>query len=310
MLKKGLFIITTIFFLFPQYLFAISSSTGTTGASFLKIGTGARPVGMGEAYVAVADDINSAYWNPAGLGTLSKFEVTAMHSIWFSDISYDYLAFAYPSEIGTFGINTTLVSMGTFEGYTINSQGEPVSSGSYTGRDLSIGLIYGYGFDKNIYVGGTLKFINETISDMSAIGIAGDAGFLWKDGLLDGFSIGCNVQNIGFMKYKNVSNSTPLNFKAGISIKPDETSIIAIDADIPTDNKPKINAGLELWMFPEMAVRAGYFYRFGDFDYSTRLVGLTIGAGFNISDYVFLDYAFVPYGNLGLTHRFSLTVKL
>src|SRR4029077_8125627 len=40
---------------------------GTSGAQFLKIGPGARPVGMGEAFTGVPDDIHAIYWNPAGL---------------------------------------------------------------------------------------------------------------------------------------------------------------------------------------------------------------------------------------------------
>lgn len=309
--KRGLsLVVLIVLFLFPQYLYAISSTTGTTAAAFLKIPAGARPSGMGETFVAIGDDVNAVYWNPAGLGTLDRAEVTAMHSIWFSDIKYDFLAFAYPTSIGTFGINATLVSMGTFEGYTIDSQNNPVATGYYTARDLSIGASFAYEVDTNIYIGGTLKYINEIIDDMSAYGFALDTGFLYKD-IIENVSIGLNIQNIGpAMKYKNVSSRMPLNFKIGVSAKPVRIFTYAIDFDIPTDNKLKLNTGIELWIQNLVAIRVGYSFRFGDFEYSTRLAGLSSGIGFKISNDYFLDYVFVPYGNLGNTHRFAISVKL
>ena len=61
------------------FLFSLANTTlagefskvGTVGAQFLKIGMGARYVGMGEASVACVNDAYSMYWNPAGLTQLS-----------------------------------------------------------------------------------------------------------------------------------------------------------------------------------------------------------------------------------------------
>src|SRR5207302_10246043 len=55
------------------------NQVGTSGAAFLKIGPGARPAAMGEAFTGVADDIHAIYWNPAGLATLRSPELTGMH---------------------------------------------------------------------------------------------------------------------------------------------------------------------------------------------------------------------------------------
>jgi hypothetical protein len=46
---------------------ALGGSAGTSAASFLELGFGARAVGMGEAFVAAADDPAAAHYNPAGL---------------------------------------------------------------------------------------------------------------------------------------------------------------------------------------------------------------------------------------------------
>ena len=74
----------------------------------MKIGPGARPVGMGEAFTGVADDIHAIYWNPAGLGTLKSPEMTGMHMQYFQNIQYEFAAFAYPTQrFGTFGFAVT-----------------------------------------------------------------------------------------------------------------------------------------------------------------------------------------------------------
>src|ERR1035437_9224154 len=83
-------------------------NVGTSGAAFLKIGPGARPAGMGEAFTGVSDDIHAIYWNPAGLGTIKTPEITGMHMQYFQSIQYEFAAFAYPTkEHGTLGFAVT-----------------------------------------------------------------------------------------------------------------------------------------------------------------------------------------------------------
>ena len=60
---------------------------GTTAANFLEIGVGSGPSAMGEAYVAVANDVSSIYWNPAGLASLSNPSALFMVQPWL-DLSF------------------------------------------------------------------------------------------------------------------------------------------------------------------------------------------------------------------------------
>jgi len=47
--------------------------------AFDRIGIGARPKGMGDAFTAISDDGNSIYWNPAGIARIEKSELSVMH---------------------------------------------------------------------------------------------------------------------------------------------------------------------------------------------------------------------------------------
>uniref|UniRef100_A0A7V3RH41 PorV/PorQ family protein n=1 Tax=candidate division WOR-3 bacterium TaxID=2052148 RepID=A0A7V3RH41_UNCW3 len=64
--------------------------------SFLDIGAGARPRALGNAFVAIADDANAVFWNPAGISSLKGVQITGMHSSLFFGTKYDYLAVAAP----------------------------------------------------------------------------------------------------------------------------------------------------------------------------------------------------------------------
>ena len=83
----------TVFFslLFGQYRF------GTTAANFLEIGTSSRAVSMGEAFVSLSDDVNSAYWNPAGLAFVSGLEFGASSQDWVVGITHSTFCLLYTS---------------------------------------------------------------------------------------------------------------------------------------------------------------------------------------------------------------------
>jgi len=76
-------------FMISQSLFA--GGEGTTGAQFLKLGIGARPAALGESFTGVADDINSLYWNPAGLAEIQQFEASVSGAALYEDIFYGFL---------------------------------------------------------------------------------------------------------------------------------------------------------------------------------------------------------------------------
>ena len=88
-------------------LWAQAGAGGST-VSFLKIPVGAREVGMGQAFTALASGANAVFWNPAGLSRLQGREVSATDARVFADVRFDTLAYAHPLGAGGAGPSGTL----------------------------------------------------------------------------------------------------------------------------------------------------------------------------------------------------------
>ncbi len=92
-ISGGLFLSLTLLMAFPQPSTAISKYAG----EFLSLGVGARPMGMGGAYVAISDGASAIYWNPAGLANTARRQILFMHAESFGGlVRQDYLGFALP----------------------------------------------------------------------------------------------------------------------------------------------------------------------------------------------------------------------
>src|SRR5437879_4580482 len=69
------------------------SKVGTSAAPYLQIPVGGPAIAMGGAFVSVADDATSLYWNAAGSALLTRNELVAVHTNWIADTRFDYGAF-------------------------------------------------------------------------------------------------------------------------------------------------------------------------------------------------------------------------
>ena len=95
-MRKTLKLIIIVIIISLPAIFLFSAGPGTSAANFLKLSIGARAVGMGESFVAVADDISSVYWNPAGLARINNNMISASHNVWFQDINYEFIGVGIP----------------------------------------------------------------------------------------------------------------------------------------------------------------------------------------------------------------------
>ena len=103
--------------------FALMGATAATAmndagvaGTYLRYGSSARSLALGNAVTGIADDAAIAYWNPAGLAQLRTMELTGMGATMYGDTRYSYLALGMPTERwGTFSVSGTFTSSGEFE---------------------------------------------------------------------------------------------------------------------------------------------------------------------------------------------------
>ncbi|MDI6703722.1 MAG: PorV/PorQ family protein [bacterium] len=301
-MRKGMIIIMLIgISLFCQSLQVSGeeADVGTTSAQFLKISKGARAIGMGGAFNAIADDVSTLYWNPAGLGQIKGLEATFSYISHFQDINFGSIGLVQPTRIGAFGIGVVYLGHKDIPGYDVRA----VSIGDYSANSMCVSLAYGKRFGKVILFGGSFNYISEKIENEDASGFAVDLGLFCKVPIKD-LSLGLVIKNLGQdIKFVKEDNPLPLNFKLGLSFKPLTSLILAADFTIPQDNEFYGGIGVEYWIKNIMALRCGYTT--GPQDEGPGVSG---GIGFNISRFV-VDYAFSPYGNLGENHALSLLVR-
>jgi len=279
-------------------------SAGTTGAQFLKIGCGARAIGMGEAFSSVVDDASAIYWNPAGLSQIEGGETSAMHAIWLEDISYDYLAYAQPLMKGSIGASVNYLSMSKMD--KLDENGD--KDGTFRPYDVAFNLAYAQKVG-SITGGVNVKFITQGIDGETGSAFALDLGTLHN--LSNRIQGAIVVQNIGSrIKFIEKSYALPLSIRLGLSCKLGEKFVLALDGVAPIDNDPNLHVGCEyvLDVIKSVAIALRLGYKTTTTSDLDALSGLSAGLGFNIKG-LNVDYAWVPYGDLGYTHRISLGIK-
>ena len=295
-----IFILLAIGFSLPV---CFAKGRGTTGANFLKIGVGARPLGMGGAFVAVADDANTIWWNPAGVATTKHKEMTLMYNEMGEDIRYQFLAYNQPVKKlrGGLGGSISYLSVSNIQGYSPGG----IKTKKLSTYDLGISLCYGLRILPSVSGGINFKFIGEKLAHKKASTYALDIGGLWKTPL-SGLQLGFSIQNLGGgLKFIQEKSSLPLNSKLGGAYEFEffgAQSIFAVDVNIPVDYSVFVNGGVECKIYNLIALRAGFKSKD---DLSS---GLRLGIGIGGKNLV-IDYSWFPRGDFEDSHRMSATLR-
>ncbi len=312
------------------------TKTGTTAASFLKIGVGARSVAMGGAFTAVANDVSAMYWNPSGLARLKTGEAAFHHIDWIADVDYDMAAAAIIVDgFGTFGASFTTMNVGEIE---VTTTSLPEGTGEkFTAGGTLINLSFARSLTDRFSIGGNVKYIRESIWNMSAQTVAIDIGTMYSAPVFNGIILGASISNFGskmrlegrdnLVLIKSGSNEDnivngmyeldsydlPLIFRVGIAtdaLNDDNNRItLAVDAVHPNDNTEYVNSGIEYSWANIVSLRGGWksaYERGGE-------QGLTLGGGIEYSfsepvNFV-VDYAYQDFGRLKAVHYFSFGLK-
>ena len=172
------------------------SKVGTTAATFLEIPVGGAAVGMGGAFVSLANDASSLYWNVGGISTIGKYDLHLSYMNWIADTKFNFAGLVLPlGDFGTFGLSFTSLSMDDMKVRTIE---KPEGTGElFSAGDISIGLSYARNLTDRFSIGFTIKYIQERIWHMTSQGWAIDAGTLFRTDILGGMVIGASISNFG-----------------------------------------------------------------------------------------------------------------
>lgn len=299
--------------LIPPHPFSKSAS-GTTGASFLKVPVGARALAIGEAHVAAAQGVEAVYYNPAGLsGTAQtgQHEIgatfsTLLETAYLSSLSY-VRAF---QDVGALGVGLVHHSQGPITSY--NALGDP--GDAFHPFDLALNAAFGREFWDDISLGASVKLIHSKLADVSGTGLAVDLGLQVHNAVDTGegpVDLGVAVQNFGPpFTLGSASDPLPLKIAAGLYWRAHKYWSLMADLNFPVDHDPYVGGGVELqYPFPGGSrgfLRGGYSMR--NAQDKKGLSGPTAGIGLDLPRLGF-DYAWVPFGDLGTTHRILITFR-
>ncbi|MBI4052354.1 MAG: PorV/PorQ family protein [Elusimicrobia bacterium] len=282
-----------------------ASGPGTSSADFLKIGLGARAVGMGGSFVGIADDASAIYWNPAGLSQMLQQEVGFLHTQWLNGITYEYGLYAYPhARWGTWAASLSLLQKNSIPSYDETGAGLGDVSVSHSVWSLGWGRSL---FSENLALGVGVKRIQEDLAGFSANSYAVDLGSLFSIYEHPVFRVaaGASVRHLGSHgAFISESEPLPRTLVLGLGMKAfDERLSLGLDGVFPRDQKVGyFTLGAEYWVHPMISVRAGYK---SGADIGT---GFSAGAGVRIQAFQF-DYAVADFGALGLTHRGGVSFR-
>lgn len=316
---------------------AAGAGTGVAkyAGEFISLGVGGRALGLGGAYVALANDVTAGYWNPAGLARIAYPQMTLMHDERFGSlVNYDYGAVAFPLGPRS-SLGFSLMRLGIDDipdtrnaGVDINgnltydptqfSRVDPNRVTYFNAADWALYMTYARSYSDDFSYGANVKVIRRELGDHSATGIGVDLGVWYTP--FDDLLLGANLQDITttFLAWDTGTNELIApTMKVGSAYFIEAFGgrfAPAVDFDIRFENRRSasmahlgpvsvdLHTGVEFAFRDLVALRVGY----------SDIKQLTLGAGIHLPK-LNIDYSFMKFDQteqLGNTHRISLTFTL
>jgi hypothetical protein len=311
------------------------SGAGTTAASFLEIGVGARAMALGGAYTAVADGPSALYYNPASIVWLAGYQFEFMHSDWLVDTNLDFVGAVIPLPFFNSSIGLSFVNLDYGE-QPVRTVERPEGTGElYEARDFAVAVTYAAALTERFSFGLTGKYISQSIWNVSGGTAAIDLGIFYRPAL-EGLQMGMSISNFGGeisltgrdldstsdpdedhenidrvpVTYKTDSFPLPILFRAGISYKREFGTLGSLlgtlDVQHPTNTTESISLGFEYGFKDMFFLRVGYSNLFEEYAEN----GLTLGLGLDCylkNKFGFrIDYAYSDWGILDNSSRISI----
>jgi tetratricopeptide (TPR) repeat protein len=285
--------------------FAARAQDGGTDSPFTKIGAGARGIGLGRAFVSLADDASAMYWNPAALKNVQRMQFMAMYMPLygdFTDATYTYFGFVYPTlSAGAFGVGYMGVGT-TFEG--ADEIGRPTGEQSASESQFLVSYAasrhFGWVFGE-LAAGASFKVSRQTVDPFSSTAPGVDIGIRYIPDRMKSLVLGVNLQDIVGAQYKlDLEEDTvdrTILMGAGYTKRFGNGSAmrVMLQYDMPERADSRFHVGAEYAFTKFLALRAG-------FDDDTATFGLGVGA----FDYG-LDFAYYSKDEAGSTQAYAFT---
>ncbi len=304
---------------------------------FISLGVGGRALGMGGAFVALANDVTAGYWNPAGLSHINYPQLALMHDERYGSlVNYDYGAVALPvGPTTSWGLSVIRLGVddipdtrkagidanGNYtEDPTQFTRIDPSRVTYFNAADWAFYLTYSKKQSEDFSYGANLKIIRRELGDASATGIGLDIG-VWYS-ITDKIVLGANLQDVTttFLAWNTGTNeliSPTVKIGSAYFIEALGGRFApAVDFDIRFENRKSASTfalgpvsfdahvGTEFLFKDAMAFRVGY----------NDVKQVSFGAGLRLPklniDYSFARFAQAAGERLDDTHRISLMFTL
>ena len=302
-MRKSLGLIVAVGLAFAP-LGASAAQTTLTAAGRLdplgNVGETARAAALGSAFVGVSDDASALLWNPAGLSGLTDVDLSIHHNTWLGQFLQETLVAGIPLKgAGGLGVAVHYAGFGSFEGRDANG----FLTTGYSAHQIGAQAGYGRTLVGGLSGGLSVHDTQETLAGTATNFLGVDLGALLA--VKGGWRFGASYSNLGV---GSSSNALAASLQLGLSKSWRDKNGNGLLVTLSGTDQPQITnsiqGGLEGTYHSVLAIRVGYNHPFTATGY-TGLQGLTAGAGLVLKSFR-LDYAFIPYGELGNTHRISL----
>jgi len=309
-------LVFTILFLFTNISLAAFEFDPTD------IGVGARPLGMGKAYVGLSDDGSAIFMNAAGLANANDYQLISMAGNLMEEIPYTVLGGSFKAldgdvGIGYVGVSTTGIQGSILVGNTPEATGDAANYNNstfvigYARETEDIPLLQAIPLS-NMRIGAGLKVISEGFSGGGATFEASGSGFDLDIATMfdvdEDVTVGISAKNVipgENIRWKNSGSELPMTITPGVnwSLR-DLNANVGLDAELIESRGMFLHFGGEWWPVEYAAIRMGLDQKPSAGD---RATNLSAGLGMRYKGFT-VDYAYHTYEDIAAftTHYFSI----
>lgn len=289
-------------------LLASPAAAAPPGFAFLEVPAGARAAALGGAYVTLADGVDGAFWNPAGLAGVRGTQLTGSHTEFVQSLKHDQ--FAVAGQLLGGGLAGSVRAMYSQPIEERDDLGN--LTGSFGAHDLEFQLGYGWQFAPGTRFGFAAQAVRERIDTEAATTWSTALGATWQPQSRKSLRLGASAEHLGPAAHYSVGGvrggavPLPASLQAGgawsTALGRGLDLTAALETRTTVGRQAVAGVGMELTSNVGAVLRAGF--REGD-----DLTNFSAGVGYRVGTFT-VDYAFVPAKlDLGDTHRFSFAAQ-